>query len=108
MVIFETHRLIVRPYSPGEFENFFRVNGDEEVVRYIRPVQSRDEAIEAFQKLLEDYENKPGYGRWAVHDKVTGDFVGSFAIISVPWNEEKIQMGYAFPRENWGKGMLPN
>jgi ribosomal-protein-alanine N-acetyltransferase len=104
MIIFETSRLIVRPYLPGDFENFFRLNGDEEVVRYIRPVQNRSEALEAFQKLLEDYISKPGLGRWAVHDKFTGEFIGSFAIIPLPWNENKIQIGYAFPKENWGKG----
>ena len=104
MIIFSTDRLIVKPYSEEEFENFFRLNGDEEVVRYIRPVQTREEAIEAFQKLQEDYISKPGYGRWAVHLKDTGEFVGSFAIIALPWDENKIQMGYAFPKENWGRG----
>ena len=104
MHIFQTERLLVRQYAEHEFENFFRLNGDEEVIRYIRPVQNRTEALDAFQKLLEDYVKKPGYGRWAAHDILTGEFIGSFAIISLPWNETKIQMGYAFPKENWGKG----
>ena len=103
-MIFETDRLLVRQYSSDEFENFFRLNGDPEVVRYIRPVQNREEAMDAFQKLQEDYLKKPGYGRWAAHLKSNGEFVGSFAIISLPWDEKKIQMGYAFPKENWGKG----
>lgn len=102
--IFQTERLIVRRYTAEEFENFFRLNGDEEVVRYIRPVQTREEAAISFDELLAAYDKQPGLGRWAVHTKTDAAFVGSFAIIPLPWDDTKIQMGYAFPRENWGKG----
>ena len=42
-------------------------------------------------------------GRWAVHDKVSGRYVGSFAFIPVEGTEES-QLGYALLREYWGKG----
>lgn len=103
-VIFETDRLLVRRYTTEDFENFFRLNGDEEVVRYIRPVQSREEAMAAFEKQLADYEAMPGFGRWAVHLKTTDAFVGSFAMIPIPDDTDKMQLGYAFPKESWGKG----
>jgi ribosomal-protein-alanine N-acetyltransferase len=103
-LIFETNRLQVRRYTTEDFENFFRLNGDAEVVRYIRPVQSREEAMLAFENQLADYEAMPGYGRWAVHLKTTGEFVGSFAMIPIPDEPEKMQLGYAFPTANWGKG----
>lgn len=102
--IFETDRLLVRRYTAEEFENFFRLNGDAEVMRYIRPVQSREEAMAAFEKQLADYEAMPGYGRWAAHLKTTDEFVGSFAIIPIPDDTDKMQLGYAFPKESWGKG----
>ena len=104
MEIFQTERLVVRQYTASDFENFFLLNGDEEVVRYIRAVQTREEALTSFQQLLNDYEKQPALGRWAAHLKSTGEFVGSFAIIPVPWDLEKIQMGYAFPKTSWGKG----
>jgi ribosomal-protein-alanine N-acetyltransferase len=102
--IFETERLIVRRYHAEEFEHFFLLNGDEEVVRYIRKVQTREEAMLSFQSLLSDYETEPGYGRWAVHSKENGEFIGSFAIIPIQWDKEKIQLGYAFPKKFWGMG----
>jgi RimJ/RimL family protein N-acetyltransferase len=46
----------------------------------------------------------PQMGRWAVEEKETRRFVGSFAIIPVPSMPEKMQLGYSFPPENWGKG----
>lgn len=103
-IIFETERLLVRRYTKEDFENFFRLNGDAEVMRYIRPVQSREEAMAAFEKQLADYEAMPGFGRWAVHLKTTGEFVGSFAMIPIPDDTDKMQLGYAFPRESRGKG----
>lgn len=103
-VIFETDRLLVRRYTKEDFENFFRLNGDAEVMRYIRPVQSREEAIAAFEKQLDDYEAMPGFGRWAVHLKTTYEFVGSFAMIPIPDEPAKLQLGYAFPKESRGKG----
>ena len=42
-------------------------------------------------------------GRWAADEKLTGNFVGSFAIIPIEGTED-IQLGYAFLKENWGKG----
>ncbi|HEX7847473.1 MAG TPA: GNAT family N-acetyltransferase [Chitinophagaceae bacterium] len=102
--IFETERLIVRRYAAEDFEHFFRLNGDEEVVRYIRPVQNREQAKESFEKVLTAYDEQPGRGRWGVFSKANGEFAGSFAIIPIPWDQQKIQMGYAFPKENWGKG----
>ena len=42
-------------------------------------------------------------GRWAAEEKATGKFVGSFAIIPIEGTED-IQLGYAFLKENWGKG----
>ncbi|MEI9909734.1 MAG: GNAT family N-acetyltransferase [Bacteroidota bacterium] len=34
-VIFETERLIVRPYTMDDVDHFLQLNGDEEVMRYI-------------------------------------------------------------------------
>ena len=50
LIIFETERLIVRQYDFGtDAENFFLLNSDEEVMRYIRATKSREEC-DAFLK----------------------------------------------------------
>jgi RimJ/RimL family protein N-acetyltransferase len=42
--IFETERLIVRQYVfETDAENFFLLNSDEDVMRYIRATKSREE-----------------------------------------------------------------
>ena len=103
-IIFETDRLIVRQYDfETDTENFYLLNGDEEVMRYIRATKSKEECDVFLKKAIESYKVNPLMGRWAADEKATGKFVGSFAIIPIEGSED-IQLGYAFLKENWGKG----
>ena len=103
-IIFETERLIVRQYDfATDAENFFLLNSDEDVMRYIRATKSRSECDDFLQKNIESYKTNPLIGRWAANEKATGNFVGSFAIIPIE-GSNNIQLGYAFLKENWGKG----
>src|SRR6187401_3199762 len=103
-VIFETERLIVRQYDfETDTENFYLLNGDDEVMRYIRTTKSKEECDVFLRKAIESYRINPLIGRWAADEKATDKFVGSFAIIPIEGSED-IQLGYAFLKENWGKG----
>ena len=43
-IIFETERLIVRQYAfEIDTENFFLLNGDDDVMRYIRATKTKEE-----------------------------------------------------------------
>lgn len=101
--IFETGRLSIQPYSIDDFEHFFRLNSDEEIMRYIRPAQNREQSRDFFTKVLADYAEQPGMGRWAMFSKEEQRFIGSFAVIPVQ-DSIDIQLGYALLQENWGKG----
>jgi [ribosomal protein S5]-alanine N-acetyltransferase len=102
-ILFETDRLVVRHYTLEDKNNFFMLNGDEEVMRYIRPVKSREETDEFLMEVINYSLKFPERGRMAVVDKVTGEFVGSFAIIPVDGNSE-MQLGYSLLPPHWGKG----
>jgi ribosomal-protein-alanine N-acetyltransferase len=102
-IIFETERLIVRPYTMDDFDNFFRLNGDEDVMRFIRPAQTKKQSKEFLQKIIAAYNERPGMGRWGMFLKKKNEFVGSFAIIPVE-NTNQLQLGYALVKESWGKG----
>lgn len=103
-ILFETERLIVRHYTKDDSDNFFLLNGDEEIMRYIRPAKTREEADQFLAEILQKLEDDPDSGRWAVEEKQTGVFVGSFAFIPVERTENKMQLGYALLKLNWGKG----
>ena len=102
-IIFETARLIVRAYTSLDQENFFLLNSNPDVVRYIRPVKTRQECEAFLKEVMDAALQYPNYGRWAVEEKSSGDFIGSFALIPVE-NTEHYQLGYALLPEQWGKG----
>ncbi len=102
-IVFETERLIVRPYTMDDLDIFFRLNGDEEVMRYIRPAQSLEQTKVFLKKIIDDYAERPGMGRWAMFSKPDHDFAGSFAIIPID-NSSQLQLGYALLKQHWGRG----
>jgi ribosomal-protein-alanine N-acetyltransferase len=101
--IFETERLYIRRYTKADEENFFRLNSDPDVVRYIREPESRSECNVSLLQNMVAYEQFPLMGRWAMLEKVTDTFIGSFAIIPAE-NLSEIQLGYALLKEYWGRG----
>ena len=102
--IFETERLIVKQYVfETDAEKFFLINGDEEVMRYIREPKTREECDHFLKLNIEGYKRNPLMGRWAVYTKANGDYVGSFAFIPVEGTENS-QLGYALLKAHWGKG----
>lgn len=104
MIVFETERLIIRQYNYDlDIENFFRINGDEEIVRYIRPAKTKEESDTFLNEVIEAADANPLMGRWAVDEKQTGKFMGSFAFIPVETTED-YQLGYVLLKEYWGKG----
>jgi len=103
-IIFETDRLIVRQYVfETDADNFFLLNGDDEVMRYIRATKSKEECDKFLKQIIESYKVNPLLGRWAAEEKTTGKFIGSFAIIPIEGTKD-IQLGYALLKANWGKG----
>ena len=102
-ILFETERLTVRYYTKDDSYHFFLLNGDEEIMRYIRPAKPRQQCDVYLEEIIEKYQQYPGEGRWAAVDKLTHEFIGSFAYIPIE-NTDKMQIGYSLLKENWGKG----
>jgi ribosomal-protein-alanine N-acetyltransferase len=103
MVLFETERLTVRRFTAGDSENFFLLNGNAEAMHFIRPVKNREQS-EAF--LLENlcfYLDGSILGRFAVHEKISGRFAGTFSFLYLT-GEADFHIGYALLPEAWGKG----
>jgi ribosomal-protein-alanine N-acetyltransferase len=102
-IIFETERLYIRRFTKADEENFFRLNSDPEVMRFIREPKSRPECNVFLLQNMVAYEQSPLMGRWAMLEKGTDTFIGSFAIIPEE-NIKDIQLGYALLKDYWGRG----
>jgi len=103
-MIFQTERLLVRRYTMADEENFYLLNSDEEVMKYIRPPKTRKEAFQFLVENIEYYGQYPAYGRWALIEKATQRFIGSFMLRPSTAILENIELGYALLKENWGYG----
>ena len=103
MILFESKRLAVRHLTPEDLEDYFRLNGDEELMRYIRPPKTSEETEKFLLENIAAYDKDTIDWRLAMVDRTDGHFVGSFAIIPLSGREE-LQVGYALLKEHWGKG----
>ncbi len=101
--IFETERLLVNAFTNDDQRNFFLLNGNPDVVRFIRPVKTKEACDQFLLEVIAAANATPLYGRWAVHEKTSKEFVGSFAVIPVE-NTDHMQLGYALLPSHWGKG----
>lgn len=103
LVVFETERLVVRHFNAPDYNHYFLLHGNPAVMQFIRPVKTKEESDAFLNESLT--ANIASYlGRWSVDDKSTGKFAGSFVMIPIPDDKEKIQLGYAFLPAHWGKG----
>jgi [ribosomal protein S5]-alanine N-acetyltransferase len=103
-MIFETSRLSVRQYTIDDAENFYLFNSDPDVIKYIRPPKTRQQAFQFLQENIEYYKKFPAYGRWALLEKPNQHFIGSFMLRPSTAIAGEIELGYAMFKEYWGKG----
>lgn len=103
-MIFETARLLVRQYNFDDAENFYLLNSDADVMKYIRTPKTRQQAFKFLQENIEYYKEFPVYGRWALIEKSSQQFIGSFMIRQSTAVNNEIELGYALFKNYWGKG----
>jgi [ribosomal protein S5]-alanine N-acetyltransferase len=104
MKLFESERLYVQPYTKDDAAIFFALNGDAEIMQYIREPKSKAESDLFLEENLKFYSTHPGLGRFAVFTKDDNSFAGSFSLLSIT-NTENIHLGYALLKPFHGKGL---
>jgi ribosomal-protein-alanine N-acetyltransferase len=98
-----TDRLLLRMIRPDDLDALAKLFRDPDVVRYVGnglPVD-RDEAKRALDSIIEHWETH-GFGRWAVEDKHTGEFIGFGGLRSLFGTPEVV---YHLAKAHWGKGL---
>src|SRR5437667_10173234 len=98
----ETERLLLRKFRPDDLDDLAALFADPDVVRYVGdgcPV-SRDEAERALYSTLRHWQEH-GFGRWAVLDRQTLEFVGFGGLRSLFGTPEVV---YHLAKACWGKG----
>jgi ribosomal-protein-alanine N-acetyltransferase len=104
MILFESERLYVQPYTEADADIFFQLNGDAEIMQYIREPKTKKQSDQFLEENLQFYKDHPGLGRFAVFIKDDQQFAGSFSLLSID-KSEHIHLGYALLKPFHGKGL---
>jgi RimJ/RimL family protein N-acetyltransferase len=103
--LMQTPRLALRAVRPDDIGNFYRLDRDPRVMRYIGDgsIGTRDSAAAAVVRTLKYYRLYPGLGRRSAEERATGRFIGWFSLNYVPKTTE-VEVGYRLLPEAWGSG----
>lgn len=99
----ETDRLLLREFTEDDAAMLFHMHQDPEITQYLGdkiPWSDTESARQILKSLiLPQYPN--GIGRWAVHLKSNGTFLGWCGIRKV---DDCFDIGYRFLKMHWNKG----
>ena len=100
--VIETDRLRLRMFRPEDLNDFAALLRDPEVMRYVEDGKPKDRAVaeKALHSIIAHWQ-RHGFGRWAVEEKASGEFVGFGGLRSLSGTPEVV---YHFAKAHWGKG----
>ena len=108
-IITETERLVIREIESSDVDVMLELHSDPEVHRYLgnKTITDRKGIIDAINSLKKQYSDF-GFGRWAMINKKTDEFIGwtGLHFITEPINNHKnfYDLGYRLLRKFWGQG----
>jgi [ribosomal protein S5]-alanine N-acetyltransferase len=109
-MIFESERLAMRLWTLDDFDDYYALYSDPEVLRYIQAVPKPPDPPEVIRELLVQRVEKQaswpeGQGSWAIVEKDSGRAVGTVIFRPVPEGPEgDFEIGWHLARAFWGRG----
>lgn len=104
MTELETERLVLRPLTGADFDDYAAMMADPDVASGLAEGVGRS-ADDVWRNLAVFIGHREirGYSHWALIEKDTGAFVGRAG----PWNPHGfpgLGVGWCLARDHWGKG----
>jgi RimJ/RimL family protein N-acetyltransferase len=98
-----TGRLIIRPFTPADFEAIHAVWSDPAVMGPI-PSQAYDRD-QSWARLTGTFghQARHGFSKWAVAARASGRVIGECGVHYLEGGPD-IELGYKLARAHWGKG----
>lgn len=100
---FETDRLLLRPLSYQDADEFHSLLADPENVAFILACQSDYEL--ALTLLVQDWLKAP-LGKWALIDKETGHLCGLLRLENLRISKREAELGYLLRKDYRGQGLM--
>lgn len=102
----ETARLVLRPWRDADVDPLHALCMDPEVMRYLGPLQSREEVAQGLARQ-QGYQADKGYSFWPVERKEDGLFLGFCGLKPGAEGtpiENDVEIGWRLRADSWGKG----
>lgn len=102
--VLETNRLLLRELTVEDAVDFYKLNENPNVIRYTGDSSFKN--IEDAYTFLENYKDYEvnGYGRWAVIDQSSHEFLG-WCGLKYDGSKNETDIGFRFFEEHWNKGL---
>jgi [ribosomal protein S5]-alanine N-acetyltransferase len=98
-----TRRLIIRPFTPADFEAIHAVWSDPAVMGPVpSQVFDRDKSCARLSAAL-SHQARHGFSKWAVVEKASGTVIGECGVHYLEGGPD-IELGYKLARARWGQG----
>ena len=102
--IIETVRLVLREYTPEDFDALFEIMSDEETMRHYPAPFDGERTRGWIDWNIQNYREY-GFGRWAIILKESGEFIGDCGITIQNIDGEMLpEIGYHINKKYWRKG----
>ena len=102
--ILESERLYLREFTYNDIDDYFRLNSDADVMKFIRPPETDINVIkDNIIKIRKYYLKNPGFGIWAGFEKKSDEFIGFFELAQLD-NTDEIEVGFRLHKKYWNIG----
>lgn len=98
----ETERLILRPVTLADAEDFFEFAGDEETTRFVYPTH---QTVQDTRIIIANLPMKAPYGKNAIELKAEKKMIGTVDL-RVDEEHEVGELGYVLSRYYWHQGYM--
>ena len=103
-MILETNRLIIREYTPGDFDALYEILSDAQTMKYY-PKPYDENGVRRWINWCIDSYRQYGFGLWALELKETGVFIGDCGISMQNIDGEILpEIGYHVNKNYWRQG----
>ena len=100
----ETNRLIIREYTPDDFDALYEILSDAETMQYY-PKPYDEAGVRRWINWCIDSYCQHGFGLWALELKDTGTFIGDCGISMQNIDGEMLpEIGYHVHKNHWRQG----
>lgn len=101
--IFETDRLILRPFAFSDSSDFWDISSRQENLRFIFPCQTNQSDSDF---ILVHYFMKNPLGTWAIEDKNTSKMIGAIRFDKIDLTNSSAEIGYFLNKDFWKQGLM--